>query len=180
MKNLKKLLFLAVFLAMTGLGFAANDSPISVNFGQTDMGVVRHSTEARNIRTGDEGSLYTLFGTNRSSWTNATTVGSTLTVTGVDSNSRNINVLAVASSSQPVLVVPPLFGQLSAERIRIYDCRGVTSTAVTLFDKIVTSTDSSSNFPNFSVWATSGVTVVKSGTGDVIWRWYDPNQKVAP
>ena len=143
------------------------------NFGLSELGAHRASTQTRRMSVTDTGQNLVAFGVTHTSWTNAVTVGSTISVNWVDTstNSRNINCIAVASSSQPVLVTLPRWGQLSAERIRIYDSRGTTTTATTVFDKIITSTDSSSNAQQFQHWCSSGVTVVKGGTGDIIWTF---------
>ena len=197
MNTLNKLLLASLLVSCSGLAFAANDAPISVNFGQTQMGVLKKSTagvtagtqsnESRNISVTDNGALYTVFGTNKSSYTVASTIGSTLSVNGVGTD--NTNVLAVANSSQPILVVLPFFGSgLVNERIRMFDSRGSTSTQNCIYDRRVTSTDTATFTAQWtSHFVSSGFLVSKESdrmpgvsTGTVIWKWLETNKDITP
>lgn len=184
MNLIKKIILASLLLVVGGsLVHAANEGAGVTGFAQSELGVTRGSTETRRIRAFDDGTLSVAFGTNRSSYTDIATVGSTIAVNGVDtsSNTRNPNVLAVASSSQPVLVRLPMFGNgLAAERIRMYDTRGTTTTANCIFDKPITSTDTTSSIQWADHWVSSGLTVVKGGSGVVIWRWREMNPKLMP
>lgn len=175
MKILKTLLLLSTLLLGAQSAFAASEGAASDgSFGSAALGLNRASTETRNLSVTQNGDLYVAFGTNRSSFSSVASIISTSGVNGGFFQgwaSTNPNVMAVASASEPVIVTLPNFGQLSAERIRIYDCRGTTSAATTIFDKIITSTDATSAVVPFTHLASSGVTVIKSGTGGVTWLW---------
>lgn len=189
-KKMKILLSAFVLLASAGALQAAGEAGLpdgnnsvsvtgSVNLSTGTSGL----TETRRMRTTNQG--YQLVYSNsvgRSSWTNVASDTRVFPMDGVDTStlSANRNVFEVCTSSEPCflrgfIVGDSMPGTATPLRLRVWDSRGSTDTAVVnpIFDQ---TNISSGSVQNFDQWVSTGITVMQSGTGKVLWRW-DPTKR---
>lgn len=193
----KNLLLLALtVLALTATARADNQSSIVDGNGQfTDMGTVYLATtstpdqntsaeslkaETRRVRVTNTGKLSVVNVVNRSSYTEAASSTATYIIDAVSNSTfpltYNPNVLDVASSSEPIRLKGFMLGDAYNERIRLFDSRGSTDIAFKRYDVTV----GSATDKTFDVWFSSGLTVMKSGTGKLLYLWESMKQKYYP
>lgn len=143
-------------------------------------GAAGTSFEVRRIRTAADGKQLVWQGVSQSSFSNITSSTQTCVVNGqvydsttTSCQTANRNVFDVGSSSEPIFLSKIVAGNLTEERVRVFDTRGSTDPAFSkcLFDRVITSTNGSGVIPDFSMFLSSGLAVFKSGTGSIFTYW---------